>query len=177
MIDVVRVDLRAPADGACLSDDERARAARFVVEEVRVRWVACRAALRRVLAEWLEVSAADVRFVYGPAGKPAVADGAVCFNVSHSRDVALIAVGDVELGVDVEVMRNVPEWEGIADRLLGGRPAGVKEFLRLWTRREALIKGLGIGVADAIDGARAAGWHVSDLDVGGDVVGALAVLG
>jgi 4'-phosphopantetheinyl transferase len=66
----------AAADGdGVLSDDERARAQRFVFDVHRRRFIAARAWLRARLAERLGRPAAALRFDYGPGGKPALVDG------------------------------------------------------------------------------------------------------
>ena len=69
---------------AVLSEDERARAARFVFDVHRHRFIACRAWLRGQLGERVSRAAHDLRFEYGPVGKPALPGGALRFNVSHS---------------------------------------------------------------------------------------------
>jgi hypothetical protein len=79
------------------------------------------------------------------------------FNVAHSDGLALMAftrAGD--LGVDVELIRDVPEWEQLAAtwfsphdvaRLAGTRPELRRtEFFRLWTRTEAALKATGEGL-------------------------------
>ena len=87
---------------AVLSEDERARAARFVFDVHRRRFIACRAWLRQQLGERLTRAPHDLRFEYGPVGKPSLSGGALRFNVSHSDRYALLAVADAEIGVDIE---------------------------------------------------------------------------
>ncbi len=146
-------------DRALLSADERERAGRFRFGRDRDRFVSGRAALRRLLGDRLGVAPADIEIAYGAAGKPYVAGASVQFNVSHSDDVALIAIADGvrALGVDVEVPR--PGFGGVdiarqffapgeVARLLA-QPAEERDdaFLRCWTRKEALLKAHGGGLS------------------------------
>lgn len=148
---------------AVLSQDERARAARFVFDVHRRRFIACRAWLRRQLGERLSRAAHDLRFEYGPVGKPSLAGGALRFNVSHSDRYALLAVADAEVGVDIERERPLSDMDALAERVfsagerqaLAQVPAGRKAeaFFAGWTRKEAYIKarGEGIGLLGAIE--------------------------
>ena len=135
---------------AVLSEDERARAARFVFDVHRHRFIACRAWLRGQLGERVSRAAHDLRFEYGPVGKPSLPGGALRFNVSHSDRYALLAVADVEIGVDIERERPLSDMDALAARVfsVGERqalaqvPAGrkVETFFAGWTRKEAYIK-------------------------------------
>ncbi len=101
-----------------LSSDELARAARFHFERDRTRFSVARAALREILAHYLGTSPAEIAFVYGDHGKPALAPpyGDLRFNLSHSHDLALCAVArGSEVGVDVERIRELDDLEGMAD--------------------------------------------------------------
>lgn len=141
-----------------LSDDERARAARFVFEHDRRRFLAAHAALRQRLAARTGVAAAALRFVVGPFGKPGL-DGVRCsFNLSHSQDLALIVMApDGEIGVDVECLRPVPDAHALAEQhytaaeraaLHGAGPLGRdRAFLMGWTRKEACLKAIGSGLS------------------------------
>ena len=152
-----------------LSLDERVRAARFVRARDRRRFARCRAALRQILGAILAEPPASLRFRVVAKGKPELdrdvtggsgIAGAVPlrFNLSHSSDLALIAVcWGRELGVDLEHLRPITE----ADRIVASffTPAELTEFaaippetkarafLRGWTRKEAFLKGLGVGIA------------------------------
>jgi 4'-phosphopantetheinyl transferase len=142
-----------------LSDDERARAGRFVFDLHRRRFIVCRAWLRVRLAERLGVAPRDLQFHYGPMGKPALAGaGTLRFNVSHSDRHALLAIADgIELGIDIERVRPVTDMDALAERVfseaeraaLGRVPPErrVEAFFDGWTRKEAYIKARGEGIA------------------------------
>lgn len=150
-----------PQDIACLSSAELGRAARFLRERDRRRFLAARCALRQRLAQHLGVSAGALRFVEGPEGKPFLADAPRChFNLSHSEDLALVGIGDrSELGVDIEVLRPVDDAQPLArshftaaefDAMMAlDERARAAAFLRIWTRKEACLKALGTGLSIA----------------------------
>ncbi len=168
-----------------LCADERARADRMRPGP-RERFVVARGQLRRILAAYLRLAPSSIAFGSGRNGKPFV-EGGPHFNLSHSGGLGICAVSrGAEVGVDVEVVHAVPEAEQIAVRWLGaaaaaavGRAGSDRDavFLRHWTRREAYLKLLGVGITDA-DGPAdpdPALWAVFDLDPAPGYVGALAV--
>ena len=116
-LDAADADDRAPSP--CCPSDEQARAGRFVFDVHRRRFVACRAALRTLLAERLGLLPPGLRFEYGPAGKPSLAGGAgLRFNVSHSDRYALLAMAEgAELGVDIERLRPLRDMDLVAERV------------------------------------------------------------
>lgn len=147
-----------------LSEDEIARAERFRFDRHRRAFVLGRAALRALLASYLGIAPADVRFVYGPQGKPALADtlSPLRFNASNSGDLAACAfTRGCEIGVDVEQHRAVRDLENIAHRFFSPEeaaevlelPATDKEtgFFNCWTRKEAYIKAMGGGLSIPLD--------------------------
>jgi 4'-phosphopantetheinyl transferase len=125
------------------------------------RFTAARAALREVLATELGTQPAAVAFDYGVHGKPALArpwTGALAFNLSHSGEIALIALtrrGDV--GVDIERHRDMAFQDGLVRRYFSAAenaayfalPPAEREirFFDLWTCKEALVKALGQGLS------------------------------
>lgn len=154
------------AAGGALSEDERARASRFRFAADRDRFVASRAALRRILASYLGAAPASLVFGAGPHGKPfldAPAHGrSLRFSLSHSGDLALVAVSlEREVGVDVERVRSRADLEGFTARYFSPRerdalarvPPGdrLRAFLEIWTLKEAYLKACGDGLARALD--------------------------
>lgn len=167
VVDVFWTDLDAAAHAAprwyaVLSDTERARAERFRFERDRDRYIARRGILRALLGERLDRAPAALSFTSNDYGKPALADGACAFNLSHSRGLALFAFSDgVAVGCDVEYHDERFLAEKIPDRLFS--PAELSEFRAFapehqtaaffdgWTRKEAFIKARGLGLALPLD--------------------------
>jgi 4'-phosphopantetheinyl transferase len=86
----------------------------------------------------------------------------VKFNVSHSGDVALIAIGYThELGIDIERRRHISHFEQIASRYFHAHEVAAihdappdsrnDTFLRLWTAKEAILKAIGIGIVHSLN--------------------------
>src|SRR5437879_7603924 len=160
----VDLDVRAGAPGSFrhwLSDDELGRAERFHSCLDRSRYVVARIALRRVLADRLGCSPAAVRFSYGRNGKPMLegARGHLEFNLAHCGGDAVIALTEcAAVGVDIELLRPVPDVESLArlvfsdterrERELARDP--VSGFLNGWTRKGGYVKTLGRGTSAAL---------------------------
>jgi 4'-phosphopantetheinyl transferase len=161
-----RIDLEALAadeahSSTILSDDERARAARFHFPIHRQYFIAGRALLRRILAAYLTADPKELTFSYSAKSKPALAGAhanRISFNISHSGEIALIAVTrNRQIGVDVEFIRHDFDTAAIATRffseveqeqLAALSPAERHEtFFRCWTRKEAYIKATGEGLS------------------------------
>jgi len=145
---------------ASLSVDERERAGRFRFDVHRDRFIVGRGVLRGVLGRYLGITADQIQFVYGSNGKPALSKGAdeIRFNLAHSRDLALLAVArNFDLGVDVELIRPIPDAAELVERFFSPSENALFQnlpeqerpvaFFNLWTRKEALLKGTGEGIA------------------------------
>src|SRR5512138_1117696 len=102
-----------PALAAALSADERRRAARYRFARHRREFLQARAAMRHILAGYVGVHPAELRFRYLPNGKPML-DGHVHFNLSHADAFALVAVASSAIGVDVERLDPQFAWEPVA---------------------------------------------------------------
>ncbi len=149
-----------------LSEDERARAQRFLLERDRNSFIAARGILRDLLARYSGRGPGDTEFVYGAQGKPALSDGGtanpVRFNLSHSHGLALIAVArEREIGVDVEKIRPDRAGDEIASRYFSAEEVEelralpteqrAEGFFLCWTRKEAYVKALGEGLRFPLD--------------------------
>ena len=146
------------ADASVLDAQEHDRARGFRFERDRRRYVDAHVALRHVLAERTGRSAAELAFETGAFGKPRVAGLPRCeFSLSHSDDLALIALADEgEIGVDIERVRPLPDLDALARQCLAADelqalralPAVDRPFafLQSWTRKEACLKALGLGL-------------------------------
>ena len=159
------IDLRDMGTDAVnlLDAAELARAQRFVYAHDWRRYVAAHAWLRRVLGAYLGIAPQHLRFDADAHGKPMLAhrhangDAALRFNMSHSKDIALIAVtSGPEVGVDIEALRDdLPGPDLAAGVLSAGELDELARcapqdhpavFVGCWTRKEACLKALGVGL-------------------------------
>jgi len=174
-----------------LSDDEVVRAERFYHERDRQRFIIGRGLLRRLLGWYLDLDPRHLKFCYGVHGKPRLAAPAcsseIFFNATHSGPLALFAVTRVgEVGIDVECIREIPEWKQIATacfapsererlRLLLPSDGRQEEFFRIWTRHEAMLKAAGSGLGERPGLNHEFSLH--SLRLASDCVAALALSG
>jgi 4'-phosphopantetheinyl transferase len=144
-----------------LDSGELERLKRLERSEIGRRWLVSRGALREILAAELGVSPASVRLRLGPHGRPELdanaSEPALDFNLSHSGELALLATAHgLRVGIDVERLRPGRDPLRIADRYFSQAEVGAVRavppddrpaaFLRYWTAKEALAKGLGLGL-------------------------------
>lgn len=146
-----------------LSEEERARASRFVRAEDQRRFSLAHGGLRVILARYIGVKPAELRFQVGSAGKPTLLEPrngphGLHFNLSHSHGRMLIAVAKGrEIGADLEQVCDHREPLKLAERFyapaesrwIKSRPASdhALHFYRLWVAKEAVLKAQGTGIA------------------------------
>jgi 4'-phosphopantetheinyl transferase len=147
-----------------LSEDERERALRYTCLPTRSRFVVGRGLLRTILARYLNSTAGQVRFRVCPQGKPILDEQhpRMHFNVSHSHNLVLIAVTHRgEVGIDVERVRPFANDLNLAERYFSPRECRMlrllsperrtEAFFHAWTRKEACLKALGVGLSYGLD--------------------------
>ena len=151
------------AAAAVLSDEERARAARFAYDRDRRDFIAAHALLRHVLTSYAPGVAPEAwRFTSDDRGKPAlVSSGSqprpFAVNLSHTRGLVACAVAPagVDVGVDVESVRDAAILD-VADRFFSEAEAAALRrcpaperplrFIETWTLKEAVVKAAGTGL-------------------------------
>jgi 4'-phosphopantetheinyl transferase len=165
------VDL--PADGAhvwffaaaqnfpyhgVVSDAELARAQDMLPVSKGQEFLSFRACLRNLLAVcYMKTSPPrEICIEISEHGKPRLPDAPeLHFNVSHSHGALAIAVSRLEIGVDIEKIRPIPDWHDLAENFLAPTDTAAiadlpeaersAAFLRRFTAREAYLKALGSG--------------------------------
>ncbi|WP_245876318.1 4'-phosphopantetheinyl transferase family protein [Tychonema bourrellyi] len=171
-VHVWRVDLEMRASclqslQESLSTDELKRAERFYFQKDRAHFIAARGILRKILGCYLNKNPNELRFSYNPYGKPslvtAVSEYKLCFNLSHSHGIALIAVEqNREVGIDIERIRKDFPYQQIAESFFSPFENAVlrslpehqqlRAFFTCWTRKEAYIKAVGKGLSIPLNG-------------------------
>ena len=190
-----------------LDSEERARAAKFLNDVDRARFVASRSMLRSLLSFYLGCKPSGVHFGHAPGGKPHLlyndARPDLRFNASLTRNFAMFAIAaGREVGIDIE---QITFDGGVADAIgraltddergslekLFSQTEKHTEFLKLWVRKEAFLKarGDGLAVPPAVVHARMPsgevylrgrlqrGWRVYDIAVGAGYSAAIAAEG
>ncbi|MFD8755223.1 4'-phosphopantetheinyl transferase family protein [Kitasatospora sp. NPDC059577] len=149
--------LRHPEAGEhLLTDLERERAARFRHESGRTDFTAGHLLVRLCAARLLGVPAAGLVLAQqcpdcglADHGKPYLPDHpGVHVSLSHTRGVVAAGAGHQPVGVDVELSARGGSLRAVARRVLApaelalveADPEPDRAFLRLWVRKESLIK-------------------------------------
>lgn len=152
-----------------LDDGERRRLERLQRPEDRRAFTQAHALLRELLATRLGVGASEIRFdrrpcprCGGPHGRPVVswpppqADAPVEFSLSRSSGLVVVGLAPGPIGVDAEAIGDARTAMSVSGLLSEAEHAVVREapeadrpavFTRLWARKEAYLKAVGIGIA------------------------------
>ncbi len=149
-----------------LSEDERDRADKLKVEDKKQQYIITRGVLRERLGLLTNIDPKDFVFDYLEHGKPVMANNHQCaditFNVSHSYDLAMIAIAQKQsIGIDIEKINYESDHQALMTRffskaeqtefqtMLDANKA--RAFCACWTRKEAFIKAVGDGVSYGLD--------------------------
>lgn len=141
-----------------LSSEEIEKANSFHFPEDCRRFIAAHYALRLILSDYSEQEPQNLKFATNDFGKPFLVDSDLKFNLSHSNELALVAVANGgEIGVDVESFDKKIEHAESITQIFSPEEAAFfknceqtsanKEFFRLWTRKEAFVKAKGEGLS------------------------------
>ncbi|MFI2782714.1 4'-phosphopantetheinyl transferase family protein [Streptomyces sp. ALB3] len=188
-------------DLALLGEEERRTLRRIGDPRNGVRYAAAHIWLRRLLGERIGVGAASVRFARetrpggsgAREGRPTVLDpaGRTHFSLSYGGDSVLIGIAARPLGVDIEPVPDAARARTLARVLHPAEAAEIAAdddvalaFARIWTRKEAYLKGIGTGLGRALDAdylglldrtATPRGWVLANMDVARGHAAAVAV--
>ncbi|MEU8764715.1 4'-phosphopantetheinyl transferase superfamily protein [Streptomyces sp. NPDC048659] len=183
-----------------LDAQELAKAGEFRRPGDRATYLCAHVGLRRLLGAHLGVAPRGVTVERAPCpccgephGRPVLPDGRLHFSLSHCEGLSLIAVATTPVGVDIEripaphlvgelaEVLHPDESAELAALAAELRPAA---FARVWTRKEAYLKGTGVGLgadpsAEYVGAgpvpAAPAGWYLADVAVPSGHQAAVAV--
>lgn len=174
---------------------EQTQAGKFKNALLHNRYVEIHGRLRNILAQMLDQSPEKIRIQKTGHGKPYLADHPeLAFNLSHSADRLIIAVGwNCQLGADIEICKQRINLTGLVEKCFAEEEATYwtklpeiqknREFYRFWTRKEAFVKATGHGIALGLNQCvinpenpteflripdnfgKASAWHGLDIDL------------
>ena len=160
--DQANVEAEITGCQAILSEEERARGARFIFPRDQRVHLLTRALVRVVLGRYLGLAPYDLCFERNPFGKPNLIAAQreashLAFNVSHTHGLIMLGVTcGRALGVDIESLRRnsldtfTHEFMTRAELDAAGRLDAVarhQRSLETWTLKEAYIKARSIGLS------------------------------
>jgi 4'-phosphopantetheinyl transferase len=183
-----------------LNTAEAEKCSRFHKEDDKRRFLISRAVLKVLAGEYLNQIPFEVQIKESLKKKPFVESGSqrgFHFNLSHSGDWILIAVSGDEVGIDIEVKDDffayneimLPAFSVSEVEFVSQSHQQADAFYLLWTRKEALLKATGYGIADnlslipSLNGVHiiedvimdsSASWSVNSFAVDENHIGSLA---
>lgn len=160
---------------ALLDSKKRARISRYKNINDRKSSVCAEMLAKRAIAEKFSVSPYDVKISAKESGQPFCENFDICLSLSHSGDYAVCAVSDAPVGIDVQKI--VPYNPKTAKKVCSQAELDAieksadkaAEFIKLWTKKEAVLKMQGTGVVgsmkDCLDGQKTETTRFSDYFV------------
>lgn len=144
-----------------LSPSEHDVSRRFRSSVHQACYIVAHSRLRKMLAACIQCDPANVRVVRAhcprcgrPGGRPHldIEPIPIHFSLSHSDWLAAVVVADSPVGIDVQHVRS--GLRGLAGQLHPAEQAQIGEsdsrLARCWTRKEAVLKAVGVGVAHGV---------------------------
>jgi len=169
-IDLWKVDLNREDNNIFmhaqnLTKEENARAEKYISGKKSREFIITRSTLRNILGHLLKTNSQKFEFTYTKHGMPMLSPttgyAEINFNVSHSYDIALIAITiNQPVGIDIEKIRTDIDFEKLAARFFSEREYAeimkydgqkrLHSFFATWTRKEAIVKAVGTGIASGL---------------------------
>lgn len=169
-IDLWKIDLKSEdrnifMHAQFLTSEEHARAGKYVNGKKSREFIITRSVLRNVIGHVLNENPKYLDISYTRLGMPVLSrqsgSSAIFFNVSHSYDLALIAVTvEDPVGIDIEKMREDVDHEALSKRFFSETEYSdimqyegqerLRAFFATWTRKESIVKALGTGIASGL---------------------------
>ncbi len=139
-----------------LSEEEKVSYSRFVYEKDKRKYICNHVFRRYVLAQYLGVRPADIKYSYTNFGKPFFAEGNIEFSHSYRADLGLLALyNGSEVGIDIEQIKEMQDVHTFCDfsfseaekkLIFANGSFDQSTFFSLWTFKEAFIKAIGTGL-------------------------------
>ncbi|MGJ8593058.1 MAG: 4'-phosphopantetheinyl transferase family protein [Aquaticitalea sp.] len=142
-----------------LLPSEIERAQRYRQNKDKNRFIICRGLLKYLIAKNSGLKISEVEFEKSSKHKPYFPkDRNLFFNVSHAGNFAIIAIGNCELGVDIEYLDPQFDFNEILPNVFSETEVNFinnslekrQVFYSHWTRKEAIVKAIGKGIDDDI---------------------------
>lgn len=141
-----------------MCDDEKNAAQKFIKHDDQMRYAVGKIMSRLILARYMNISERNILISKNKYGKPFIRqlemEEPIQYNISHSGEFVLLAVTKYsEIGIDIELLRELPDYLEIAQTVFSPEEAEIIKdsnspniFFCYWTAKEAYVKALGTGL-------------------------------
>ena len=156
-IDHTKIDYRSYL--SLLNADELKKAYGHFSNELAQKFVITRALLKKILAKYIKVFPWEINFKASCYGKPQISiflNKNIYFNLSHSNNLAVCIVSNFDnIGIDIEYIEPMNNGLKLAknffsqneySNLLANPESVEKNFYRIWTKKESILKSIGCGL-------------------------------
>jgi len=157
------------------------RAGRFIFKKDQNQFIFCRGILKWILGKYLLSDPKSIRFEYNATGKPTLlirgkSKKCLHFNLSHTDGYAIIAISECsEVGIDVERTRLLSNFDFVLQSTLNyqeikhiqslNESDQYKAFFHYWTKKEAFLKGIGLGLDKALSDCNFGNWREAESSI------------
>ncbi|MBK8805456.1 MAG: 4'-phosphopantetheinyl transferase superfamily protein [Bacteroidales bacterium] len=146
-----------------LNQEEQEQALRFYHQEDKNTYILVHGLLRKILSERTNIEPNKLAFQKNQNQKPELVDKSLHFNISHCKNALAIAIFEKDIiGIDIEHNERITEWEDISNHYFSDNELKWinenKVYDRntlhyiIWTRKEAFLKGAGVGLINDLKG-------------------------
>ncbi|WP_040281918.1 4'-phosphopantetheinyl transferase family protein [Psychroserpens damuponensis] len=140
-----------------LNTSEMQRAQKYHFDKDRNQFIICRSLLKFILAKYLKCDVSEIKIEIHINKKPYISSNKnIYFNLSHSKDFAIIALNNSDVGIDIEYLSKDLEflemmpsiYSDIEIKTVLNAPNKTHAFYNFWTRKESIVKATGQGISD-----------------------------
>lgn len=143
-----------------LNSEEMARSETFLSDDDRNRYLIGKIYLRKLLANYLNLKPEELQFSVKKFKKPCLVNNPVLnFNISHSGNYVMFGLSNRwAVGIDIELMNTKDDLYSMLQNTMSSVEAHAilssdsprDVFYKHWTRKESLLKCIGVGLIDNI---------------------------
>ena len=162
-----------------LSKEEKERGQKFLFDSDSNNFLISHIATRLILSKYIKCLANQIVFGYHKYGKPYILnEDRTYFNLSHSGQKAVIAIYEKDVGVDIEHVNRELNIKDIAEFAFNKQELfrfntfsghnQKKEFFKLWTKKEAILKAKGTGLFYDLKNTDISNYYTNNLDLNHD---------
>jgi 4'-phosphopantetheinyl transferase len=153
-----------------LSREELTHSKRYRFQKEINQYIICRCLLKFILSQHTKIPVHNINIAIDEHKKPYLVNNRlVSFNLSHSNDYGVIAVGNkFSIGIDIEYINHDFDFSEILKNVYScheietiySSKSSIYTFFKYWTRKESIVKATGLGISDYLKEIPATdGWH------------------